>query len=174
MKKAIVCALAALALVAATQPLEERAKALLERKRETTAAAPGASEHQTGLGIDVYVKNFAGEGFVKSQAGQFVNSESWKYGFIIRYPSYGKSSTGIKFEPWHIRYVGKPHAAIIYNDRQTLEKYIDSFETGEWYSADGYLISRQTVGESVTMPKAFGSAVISPDNTGCYMITVKQ
>ena len=41
MKKAIVCALAALALVAAAQPLEERAKALLERKRETTAAAPG-------------------------------------------------------------------------------------------------------------------------------------
>lgn len=140
----------------------------------STAAAPGASEHQTGLGLDVYVKNFAGQGFVKSQAGQFVNSESWKYGFIIRYPSYGKSSTGIKFEPWHIRYVGKPHAAIIYNDRLTLEKYIDSFETGEWYSADGYLISRQTVGESVTMPKAFGSAVISPDNTGCYMITVKQ
>ena len=34
----------------------------------STAAAPGASEHQTGLGIDVYVKNFAGEGFVKSQA----------------------------------------------------------------------------------------------------------
>ncbi len=81
---------------------------------------------------------------------------------------------GEKFEPWHIRYVGKPHAAIIYNDRLTLEKYIDSFETGEWYSADGYLISRQTVGESVTMPKAFGSAVISPDNTGCYIITVKQ
>ena len=92
----------------------------------------------------------------------------------IRYPSYGKSSTGIKFEPWHIRYVGKPHAAIIYNDRLTLEKYIDSFETGEWYSAEGYLISRQTVGESVTMPKAFGSAVVSPDNTGCYIITVKQ
>ena len=43
MKKAIVCALAALALVAAAQPLEERTKALLERKRETTAAAPFAS-----------------------------------------------------------------------------------------------------------------------------------
>ena len=48
----------------------------------STAAAPGASEHQTGLGIDVYVKNFAGEGFVKSQAGQFVNSESWKLSAI--------------------------------------------------------------------------------------------
>ena len=43
MKKAIVCALAALALVAAAQPLEEWAKALLERKRETTAAAPGVT-----------------------------------------------------------------------------------------------------------------------------------
>lgn len=140
----------------------------------STAAKPGASEHQTGLGIDVYVKNFAGHGFVKSKAGQFVNSESWRYGFIIRYPSYGKSSTKIKFEPWHIRYVGEPHAEIIYNDRLTLEKYIDSLEKGEWYSADGYLISRQEIGESIKIPKEFASAVISPDNTGCYIITVKQ
>lgn len=139
----------------------------------STAAAPGTSEHQTGLGLDVYVKYFAGQGFVKSKAGQFVNSESWKYGFIIRYPSYGKSSTGIKFEPWHIRYVGKPHAAIIYNDRLTLEKYIDSLKKGEWYAADGYLISRQELGEKVNMPKSYSSAVISPDNTGCYIITVK-
>ena len=50
MKKAIVCALAALALVAAAQPLEERAKALLERKRETTAAAPGVT-FETQLGV---------------------------------------------------------------------------------------------------------------------------
>ena len=140
----------------------------------STAAAPGTSEHQTGLGLDVYVKYFAGQGFVKSKAGQFVNSESWKYGFIIRYPSYGKSSTGIKFEPWHIRYVGKPHAAIIYNDRLTLEKYIDSLKKGEWYAADGYLISRQELGEKVNMPKSYSSAVISPDNTGCYIITVRQ
>ena len=140
----------------------------------STAAAPGTSEHQTGLGLDVYVKNFAGQGFLKSKAGQFVNSESWKYGFIIRYPSYGKSSTGIKFEPWHIRYVGKPHAAIIYNDHLTLEKYIDSLKKGEWYAADGYLISRQELGEKVNMPKSYSSAVISPDNTGCYIITVRQ
>lgn len=120
------------------------------------------------------LKYFAGQGFLKSKAGQFVNSESWKYGFIIRYPSYGKSSTGIKFEPWHIRYVGKPHAAIIYNDRLTLEKYIDSLKKGEWYAADGYLISRQELGEKVNMPKSYSSAVISPDNTGCYIITVRQ
>ena len=50
MKKAIVCALAALALVAAAQPLEERTKALLERKRETTAAAPGVT-FETQLGV---------------------------------------------------------------------------------------------------------------------------
>ena len=50
MNKAIVCALAALALVAAEQPLEERAKALLERKRETTAAASGVT-FETQLGV---------------------------------------------------------------------------------------------------------------------------
>ncbi len=161
-----------LLVMSSVRDAEEQEK--LYNRDSSTAAAPGASEHQMGLGIDVYVKNFAGQSFVESEAGQLVNSESWKYGFIIRYPSYGKSSTGIQFEPWHIRYVGKPHAAIIYNDRLTLEKYIDSLEIGEWYSADGYLISRQVIGESVTMPKAFVSAVVSPDNTGCCIITVKQ
>ena len=138
-----------------------------------TAAAPNASEHLTGLGLDVYVKNYAGSGFIKSPAGQFVNSNSWRYGFIIRYPSYGKSSTGISFEPWHLRYVGEPHAKVIYNNRLTLEVYIGSLEEGEWYSADGYLVSRQREGGALELPGSFASAVISPDNTGCYIITVR-
>ena len=82
-----------------------------------TATLPGASEHQSGLALDVYVARFAGDGFIKSAAGRFVNSNCHEYGFIIRYPSYGEDMTGIRFEPWHIRYVGQPHASIIYGHR---------------------------------------------------------
>ncbi len=144
-------------------------------QKPDVAIKPGASEHQTGLALDVYVKNFAGEGFVKSRAGQFVNSESWKYGFIIRYPSFGKGKTEIAFEPWHIRYVGEPHAKIIYNNHITLEEYIESLEKGEWYESEGYLISRQELSKDgkLKLPQSYSEAVISPDNTGCYIITLK-
>lgn len=141
----------------------------------STAIKPGSSEHQAGLALDLYVKYYAGEGFIKSQAGQFVNSSCYEYGFIIRYPSFGKNKTGIGYEPWHIRYVGTPHAKIIYNNHLTLEEYILSFEEGVWYRTEGYLISRQRLSEDNTLniPQGCESGTISPDNTGKYIITLK-
>ena len=146
----------------------------LYREDPTTATLPGASEHQSGLALDVYVANFSGDAFLKSSAGRYVNSHAHEYGFIIRYPAYGEEETGIRFEPWHIRYVGAPHANVIYNNHLTLEEYILSFEIGEWYEIDGYLVSRQKIGDTVTMPDGFETCVISPDNTGCYIITVEK
>ncbi len=142
----------------------------------TTANIPGTSEHQTGLGLDVYVRYYAGFGFIKSEAGQFVNSNCWKYGFIIRYPSFGKSKAGMKYEPWHIRYVGEPHAKIIYNNHLTLEEYIESLEYDKWYKVDNYLISRQKVNEEskLFLPESFDCATVSLDNTGSYIVTVRE
>ena len=151
----------------------EEQQALYEED-PSTANAPEASEHQSGLGLDVYVQYYAGFGFIKTDAGQFVNSRCWEYGFIVRYPSYGQAATGMKYEPWHIRYVGEPHAEIIYNNHLTLEEYIESLEDGVWYAVEGYLISRQKADENdmLSLPGSFASAVISPDNTGSYLITV--
>lgn len=142
----------------------------------STATVPGASEHQSGLALDVYVQYNAGFGFIKTEAGQYVNSNCWEYGFIIRYPSFGKSETGIKYEPWHIRYVGMPHANIIYNNHLTLEEYILSLDYGIWYEVDGYLISRQKPSSNNTIDVIENSSdiVISADNTGSYIVTVKQ
>jgi len=151
-----------------------RQQELYEEDPET-ATVPGASEHETGLCLDIYVAYYAGEGFLKSQAGQLVNSYCDEYGFIIRYPSYGEKKTGIRFEPWHIRYVGFPHAEIIYNNRLTLEEYIDSLEEGVCYEANGYLITRQRpVNGKVYVPTGCDSYVVSQDNTGCYIITGKK
>lgn len=140
-----------------------------------TATLVGASEHQTGLALDVYVARYSGDSFIKSRSGRFVNSECWKYGFIIRYPSYAEDVTGIRFEPWHIRYVGAPHAQIIYNSHITLEEYIISLEIDQWYEAEGYLVCRQSLDEQgrLDLPESFESVVISPDNTGYYVVTVK-
>jgi D-alanyl-D-alanine carboxypeptidase len=140
-----------------------------------TATEVGASEHQSGLALDVYVARYAGDAFIKSPSGRFVNSRSWEYGFIIRYPSYAEDITGIRYEPWHIRYVGHPHADVIYNNHITLEEYIDSFELGAWYEIDGYLVSRQSALDGhVFLPNEFSLCTISPDNTGAYIITVRK
>lgn len=134
------------------------------------AALPGTSEHETGLALDVYVKYYAGNGFLKSEAGQFVNRNSWRYGFIIRYPLFKKGVTGIKFEPWHIRYVGEPHAEIMYRNKWTLEEYIQELTVGKFYSFKNYIISRQK-DDSIFIPEGLVDIIISPDNQGNYIIT---
>lgn len=148
---------------------EQQQKDLYEEDKNK-AALPGASEHQTGLALDVYVSNYAGAGFFKSAAGQYVNKYSWKYGFIIRYPLFKKRITGIIFEPWHIRYVGMPHSEIIYKKGITLEEYIHSFEMDKYYKYGSYYISRQK-GDNLLIPCNLNDIVVSPDNTGCYIIT---
>lgn len=135
-----------------------------------TAQEAGCSEHQTGLALDVFVKNFAGESFIKSESGQFINENCGDYGFIIRYPIFGEKKTGISFEPWHLRYVGLPHSKIINESKITFEDYIDFFELGKFYSYGNYLITRQNT-ENIFIPKSFESAVVSEDNTGAVIIT---
>lgn len=147
-----------------------------KEEQPEVAASAGASEHETGLALDVYVPYYAGYGFLKSEAGQYVYENCWKYGFIIRYP-YGKEEeTGIPFEPWHLRYVGLPHAEIMYKNSWTLEEYLEGLEPGKFYryeSAQGtYLISRQE-GENLQVPQGLEELRISPDNQGYYVISGK-
>lgn len=137
-----------------------------------TAQNPGCSEHQTGLALDVFVKNFAGESFIKSPSGQFVNKNCGDYGFIIRYPFFGEKKTGVSFEPWHLRYVGFPHSKIISKSKITLEQYIEYFELGKFYIYENYIITRQNT-KNIFVPKSFESAVVSEDNTGAVIITFK-
>ena len=153
---------------------KEQQQKLYEEQPET-ATIPGASEHETGLCMDVYVAYYAGNNFINSESGRFVNDHCSEYGFIIRYPSYGEKETGIVFEPWHIRYVGLPHSRIIYSNRITLEEYIFSLKEGTCYEADGYLITRQRPQDGkVQVPADCEEYVVSPDNTGCYIITGKK
>ena len=136
------------------------------------AQNPGCSEHQTGLAIDVFVKNFAGKSFIKSQSGQFVNEKCGDYGFIIRYPVFGEGKTGISYEPWHLRYVGLPHSQIISNSKINFEEYIDFFELGDFYTYENYVITRQNT-NNIFVPESYESAVVSEDNTGAIIITFK-
>ncbi len=147
-----------------------------EKQKEIKAAEgeaaqnAGCSEHQTGLALDVFVKNFSGESFIKSPSGQFVNENCGDYGFIVRYTSFGERKTGISFEPWHLRFVGFPHSKIINESKITFEEYIDFLEIGKFYAYENYLITRQNT-KNIFVPKNFESAVVSEDNTGALIIT---
>lgn len=129
------------------------------------AAVPGTSEHETGLALDVYVAGYAGYGFLKSEAGQYVNTHCWEYGFIIRYPLGGEEETGIPYEPWHLRYVGTPHAEIMEKNDWTLEEYLDKLKLGKIYQVGENFVSRQQMGQ-LLIPAQAQEVKVSPDNCG--------
>lgn len=94
----------------------------------TVVAAPGASEHQSGLAIDFTTSANGGgltESFGTTAVGQWLAANSWKYGFILRYPADKTEITGYIYEPWHFRYVGEPHAEYMYKNGLCLEEYYD-------------------------------------------------
>ena len=158
--------------VASDYRTSEEQKELYEASGNDIAAAVGCSEHEAGLALDVYAPYFDGEDFLRSRAGRRVNRVCADYGYIIRYPKGKESVTGIDYEPWHLRYVGAPHAAIISDAGITLEEYIDLLTPGVRYVSGDYLILRCTE-DAILLPESFLSCEISPDNTGCYIITMR-
>ena len=83
-------------------------------------AEPGTSEHQIGIAVDINADRYAASSYLFS----WLKKNSYKYGFIQRYPPEKDSITGISYEPWHYRYVGKKAAEDIYKKGLCLEEYI--------------------------------------------------
>lgn len=89
-------------------------------------APPGASEHQSGLALDVscpQIRMELKEAFAETAEGLWLARHAPLYGFILRYPAGKESITQIPYEPWHIRYVTKPLAAYLSLTGMTLEEY---------------------------------------------------
>ncbi|WP_334072247.1 MULTISPECIES: M15 family metallopeptidase [Paenibacillus] len=98
-------------------------------KAKTYSAVPGHSEHETGLAIDVSGsdgKCAAEDCFGGTKEADWLAKYAHEYGFIIRYPKGKENITGYKYEPWHLRYVGKEIAADIVEREITLEEYYDA------------------------------------------------
>ncbi len=90
---------------------------------------PGASEHQIGLALDIVSNKYVSlnEGFGDTDAGKWLAANSRDYGFILRYPKGKEYITGIEYEPWHFRYVGKDAAKIIMDEGITLEEFWEDY-----------------------------------------------
>jgi len=89
---------------------------------------PGASEHQIGLALDIVCDNYfsLNEGFGETEAGRWLQEHSCEYGFTLRYPKGKEYITGIEYEPWHFRYVGKEAATVMKEKGICLEEFVDS------------------------------------------------
>lgn len=91
-------------------------------------AFPGASEHQSGLTMDVSSPQLNGaleQSFGETEAGKWLAKNAHKYGFIIRYPKDKEHITKYSYEPWHLRYLGNDFAAYLYKENLCMEEYFD-------------------------------------------------
>ena len=90
-------------------------------------ALPGASEHQLGLAVDIVDLNnqHLDETQESTEVQKWLMEHSWEYGFILRYPNEKSEITGIIYEPWHYRYVGREDAEQIHASGLCLEEYLE-------------------------------------------------
>jgi D-alanyl-D-alanine carboxypeptidase len=101
---------------------EEQARLYESAEDKSYVQPPGASEHETGLALDLGVTDFF--------AQEWLVENSWRYGFIVRYPAGKEHITGISFEQWHFRYVGVEAAAQCYEQDICLEEYLGMDTSG--------------------------------------------
>ena len=113
----------------------EEVKALVA----TYSCPPGTSEHQTGLCVDMHNWPTAGrymaDEFAASPVGVWLAENCYKFGFILRFEKAKTDITGITFESWHYRYVGRFHATRMHELNMCLEEYV------EYLAEFGYTIN---------------------------------
>ena len=104
-------------------------------KTATETAIPGTSEHQTGLAADIVTPTYQmlDAGFADTPAGQWLSEHAAEYGFVLRYPQDKQEVTGIIYESWHYRFVGKTHAKLMKESGLCLEEYLQQ-ELPEGYT----------------------------------------
>ena len=90
---------------------------------ENYAARPGHSEHQTGLAFDILTLGVTTTKFDQTKEFEWLRDNSYKYGFILRYPKDKENITGYDYESWHYRYVGEEAAKKIHDEDITFEEY---------------------------------------------------
>lgn len=137
-------------------------------------AVPGTSEHQLGLAMDFSTNGTLSDNFANTSVGKWLKENSWRYGYILRYETSKISKTQIGNEPWHFRYVGTPHAQIMYEKNWCLEEYI------EFLRDNSHLT--YTIGDTIyeiyrtsDTPSGYSNVIdCSKDNLGGWIVTTRR
>lgn len=156
----------------------------------TTVEKPNHSEHHSGYAIDFQLDQegypfFNGQGDYK-----WIYENCYKYGFILRYDADKSSITGIDGEGWHFRYVGVPHAQLIYYSKLCYEEYVLSIkqysrenplyvnvlENGDRYAIYYVAADKNSDTTNVDIPKYNDGSeyhyTVSGNNCDGYIVTV--
>lgn len=147
---------------------------LYEEMGPDYALPAGYSEHNLGLSLDI--GSTQGE-MEHAAEGKWLKNNAWKYGFILRYPEDKTAVTGIRYEPWHFRYVGLPHSAMMYEKRFVLEEYLEFLKEQRAITTtieqQIYRIFYYPVPQHTTIPlPAAGEYEISGNNMDGVIVTV--
>lgn len=102
---------------------EGMSKQEAEDKASQWVAIPGTSEHEIGLAVDVNAAG-ASDADANQRVYDWLASNAWRYGFILRYPDGKTDFTGNAYEAWHYRYVGADAAKAMHESGQCLEEYM--------------------------------------------------
>jgi len=137
---------------------------------------PGHSEHHTGLAADILAPGIGMADMAYTPEGAWLAANSYRYGLILRYPQHATAITGIAFEPWHFRYVGRAHAYFMKRNNLVLEEYIAyihnygkiSFEK----SGQTYYVMHKVPKDGMIYVPYETEFVISTDNKGGFIVLV--
>ena len=102
---------------------KDYAEANGEEWADNKAARAGSSEHETGLALDIVTNNVIMNEFENTEEFKWLQDNSYKYGFILRYPKGKENITGYEYESWHYRYVGEEVAKEIHDLDITFDEY---------------------------------------------------
>ena len=161
--------------------MEEITAAYGESYAKKYVAAPGYSEHHTGLAVDVgiFYPDGSQGSFSESRNAVWMRENCQKFGFVRRYAEDKTAITGISNEAWHFRYVGMPHAFYMAANNLCLEEYIDYLRAGTSAEApltvtsdDGTYEIFFTAETEIEEPE--GEYTISGNNVDGIIVTVKK
>ena len=108
----------------------------------TYSCAPGTSDHQSGLAADIIQTSLPSaynsliQEFGDTKAGIWLEENSYRFGFILRFPKDKEEATGIIYEPWHFRFVGRDHATKMHELNMCLEEYVVYLEQTGYFKND--------------------------------------
>ena len=105
-----------------TQKNKGKSQEEAERLAQTVVQRPEMSEHNLALAADF---NTVTNEFESTKAFTWLQKNAAEYGFVLRYPKDKQDITGITYESWHWRYVGKEHAKVMKEKGYCLEEYIE-------------------------------------------------
>ncbi len=171
---------------------EQYFKDLIEKNKdhpEFKTETPGASEHHTGLAMDV--KFWDGTGSYTVGLDSVASESLWlkrnahRFGIIERYTKDKADLTGKDAESDHFRYVGIAHASYMYQKNLCFEEYLEEIKAygpdnrlvvtdDNGYSWSVYYIAANMTGETtLVLPKGVVYE-ISGNNKDGFIVSVKS